>query len=134
MNDDSKDVRWKQRFQNFQKAYLQLKSAVNSVESLSVLEKEGLVQRFEYTFELAWKTVKDYLQSQNVDAKFPREVIKKGFEYEIIDNGELWLEMMEQRNLMAHTYSEEIFDKAVNYICTRYYGAITQVYDHLLTS
>ncbi|MCP3876536.1 MAG: nucleotidyltransferase, partial [Desulfobacteraceae bacterium] len=99
---------------------------------LSVLEKEGMVQRFEYTFELAWKTLKDFLDDQNVDAKFPRKVIKKAFEYEIIEDGVIWLEMMEQRNLMAHTYSDEIFKKAVKAICEKYYTAILQVFTFFL--
>ncbi len=103
MKDKNKDIRWKQRFQNFEKAFNQLETAVSQLEALSDLEKEGMIQRFEYTFELAWKTLKDYLDQKNVEAKFPREVIKQAFKYEIIDNGSLWIEMLEQRNLMAHT-------------------------------
>lgn len=131
MNHNIEDVRWKQRFQNFNKAFLQFSDAVSSVDKLSVLEKEGMVQRFEYTFELAWKTLKDFLEAKNVDAKYPRDVIKKAFEYEIIEDGETWLEMLEQRNLMAHTYSEEIFTKAVQMICGKYYQAVKQVYEFL---
>lgn len=77
MSENPQDIRWKQRFQNFQNAFMQLDQAVSNVDKLSVLEKEGMVQRFEYTFELAWKTLKDFLEDQNVEAKFPREVIKK---------------------------------------------------------
>ncbi|MCA1787641.1 MAG: nucleotidyltransferase substrate binding protein [Desulfobacteraceae bacterium] len=131
MTHNTEDIRWKQRFQNFKKAYEQFSDAVSRIDTLSVLEKEGMVQRFEYTFELAWKTVKDFLEAKNVDAKYPREVIKKAFEYEIIENGETWLEMLEQRNLMAHTYSEEIFAKAVQLICGKYVQAIAQVYEFL---
>jgi nucleotidyltransferase substrate binding protein (TIGR01987 family) len=132
MNNNIEDIRWKQRFQNFNKAFQQLSEAVSSVDILSVLEKEGMVQRFEYTFELAWKTLKDFLDAKNVDARYPREVIKKAFEYDIIEDGETWLEMLEQRNLMAHTYSEEIFTKAVQMICGKYYPAIEQVYEFLI--
>lgn len=131
MSEHPQDIRWKQRFQNFQNAFMQLDQAVSKVDELSVLEKEGMVQRFEYTFELAWKTLKDFLEDQNVEAKFPREVIKKAFEYEIIENGEIWLEMMEQRNLMAHTYSEDIFKKAVQLICEKYFKALSQVHGFL---
>jgi nucleotidyltransferase substrate binding protein (TIGR01987 family) len=126
------DIRWKQRFKNFKKAHQQFSDAVLVVDKLSVLEKEGMVQRFEYTFELAWKTLKDFLEAKNVDVKYPREVIKKAFEYEIIEDGETWLEMLEQRNFMAHTYSDEIFTKAVQMICGKYYQAIEQVYAFLL--
>ena len=125
------DIRWKQRFQNFEKAFGQLKNAVTQVESLSDLEKEGMIQRFEYTFELAWKTLKDYLEEKNVDAKFPREVIKQSFKYEIINDGDIWLEMLEQRNLMVHTYEEKIFKTTVNKISKTYFAAISQVYQYL---
>ncbi len=125
------DIRWKQRFQNFEKAFAQLKSAVTQLENLSDLEKEGMIQRFEYTFELAWKTLKDYLEEKNVDAKFPREVIKQSFKYEIINKGDIWLEMLEQRNLMAHTYEEKIFKNVVNKISQEYFAEISQVYQYL---
>ncbi len=125
------DIRWKQRFQNFEKVFIQLKSAVTQLENLSDLEKEGMIQRFEYTFELAWKTLKDYLEEKNVDAKFPREVIKQSFKYEIINKGDIWLEMLEQRNLMAHTYEEKIFKNVVNKISQEYFAEISQVYQYL---
>ena len=126
---DKKVIRWKQRFQNFEKAFLQLESAVIELKSLSDLEKEGLVQRCEYTFELAWKTIKNFLESQNVEAKFPREAIKKGFQYEIIEDGEIWMDMLEKRNLMAHTYDEEIFNEAIHYISTLYFPEIKKVFE-----
>ncbi|MET3505304.1 nucleotidyltransferase substrate binding protein [Halalkalibacter oceani] len=71
------------------KAYLQFKEAVewNRQKSLSKLEKEGIIQRFEHTFELSWKTLKDYLEAQGEKARFSRDVIKKAFQYEMIDNG-----------------------------------------------
>ncbi|MCK5543388.1 MAG: nucleotidyltransferase substrate binding protein [Desulfobacterales bacterium] len=130
-NNNNIDIRWKQRFQNFEKAFSQLKNAVTQLETLSDLEKEGMIQRFEYTFELAWKTLKDYLEENNVDAKFPREVIKQSFKYEIINDGDIWLEMLEQRNLMAHTYEEKIFKNTVNKISKTYFAAISQVYQYL---
>ncbi len=127
---NAKEIRWKQRFQNFEKAFLQFDEAVSKIDSLSVLEKEGLIQRFEYTFELAWKTLKDFLESQEVEAKFPREVIKKGFQYEIISDGEMWMDMLEKRNLMAHTYDEEIFEKAVSQVVNLFYPEVKKLYDY----
>ena len=126
---NAKEIRWKQRFQNFEKAFLQFDEAVSTIDELSVLEKEGLIQRFEYTFELAWKTLKDFLESQEVEAKFPREVIKKGFQYEIISDGEMWMEMLEKRNLMAHTYDEEIFEKAVSQVVNLFYPEVKKLYE-----
>jgi len=128
---NEKEIRWRQRFQNFEKAYFQLKSAVMDFEKLSVLEKEGLIQRFEYTFELAWKTLKDYLESQEVMVSFPREVIKSAFHYGLIQDGEVWMDMLEKRDLMAHTYDEKRFQLAVTKIKEEYFGAITQVFNEL---
>ena len=119
-----------QRFQNFEKAYHQLENSVLKVKELSDLEKEGMVQRFEYTFELSWKTLKDFLENQEVDVKFPRQVIKQSFHYEIIEDGELWMDMLEKRNLMAHTYQEDIFRQAVKKIAEDYFPAITQLYTY----
>ena len=128
---NEKEDRWRQRFQNFEKAYGQFRAAIFDFEKLSVLEKEGLIQRFEYTFELAWKTLKDYLEAQEVTAKFPREVIKVAFHYDLIQDGEVWMDMLEKRNLLAHTYDEERFNFAVTKVKEHYYKAITQVYQEI---
>jgi nucleotidyltransferase substrate binding protein (TIGR01987 family) len=96
-----------------------------------MLEKEGLIQRFEYTFELAWKTLKDYLESQKVNVVFPREVIKAAFHYGLINDGESWMDMLDKRNLLAHTYDEANFEMAIEMIKDSYFFAITQVYMEL---
>jgi len=127
---NGKELRWEQRFFNFEKAFLQFSDAVTRADLLTDLEKEGLVQRFEYTFELAWKTMKDYLEAQDVEAKFPREAIKKGFQYEIIAEGEVWMEMLESRNIMAHTYDKELFQTAVNKITADFYPEIRNLYNY----
>jgi len=129
--ENLKQIRWKQRFSNFENAYSQLKKAITAYEQLSELEKEGLIQRFEYTFELAWKTMKDYLESQGVVADFPRDVIKKSFQYQIIQKGETWLEMLNERNMMAHTYNENNFTRALNHIKNYYYNEISHLYTYL---
>lgn len=128
---NEKETRWRQRFQNLKKAYYRLHSAVEDFEKLSVLEKEGLIQRYEYTFELAWKTLKDYLESQQVIVGFPREVIKAAFHYGLIQDGEIWMELLEQQNLMSHTYDEEQFNVAVLKVKEEYFAAISQVYNEL---
>jgi nucleotidyltransferase substrate binding protein (TIGR01987 family) len=126
----SKEIRWKQRFQNFEKALNQLEKAVNA-KFLSDLEKEGLIQRFEYTFELAWKTLKDYLESKGNPVQFPRDVVKDGFKANILKNGEAWMEMLEKRNLIAHTYNEENFNYAVKHIRANYFNELVQLYEYL---
>ena len=126
----SKDIRWVQRFDNFTKAYNNLKNAVELSEKreLTDLEKQGMIQAFEFTFELAWKTLKDYLEYMQVEAKFPREVIKMGFQYELIDDGDKWMDMLEKRNLMAHTYDETKAQIAFNLITQQYFGQMEKLY------
>lgn len=125
---NKKDVRWRQRFDNFEKAFKQLQDAVSRVDELDDLSKEGLVQRFEYTFELAWKTLKDYLESKGVKVSFPRDTIKQAFATGVIKEGDIWLEMLDSRNLTAHTYDEENFNKSVNLIVHKYFGLIKELY------
>lgn len=120
-------IRWKQRFQNFEKAIMLLQGAVKKT-SLSDLEKAGVIQFYELTFELAWKTVKDYLEDKNVEVKFPRDAIKEGFLYEIINDGEIWLDMLQKRNLMSHTYDEKNANLAYNLIIEQYFDELYDVY------
>jgi len=128
---NNKDIRWKQRFENFSKAFKQLDEAIKVYPNLSDLEKEGLVQRFEYTFELAWKTLKDYLESKGVIVSFPRDVIKEAFAAQVVEDGEVWLEMLSSRNQMAHIYEEVVFKQVVNNIKNKYYPAIVQLVTYL---
>ena len=118
-----KDIRWNQRFKNFQKAFKQLSTAIDLEEDrdLTEIEQQGFIKAFEFTFELAWKVLKDYLESQNVDAKYPREAIKQAFQHDLIENGEMWLNMLEKRNFLAHTYEESRATTAVNLISEEYY-------------
>ncbi len=131
MKEELKHIHFQQRFNNFEKAFLQLKAAVDDVEHLSTLAKEGLIQRFEYTFELAWKTLKDYLESQSVDVKFPREVIKQSFQYQLLNNGDIWMDMLEKRHLLAHTYDEQNFQLALASITRSYYPQMNALYQLL---
>lgn len=124
-----KSIRYKQRFTNFEKAFLQLKIAIDRFDELDDLALEGLVQRFEYTFELAWKTLKDYNESEGFITQTPRETIKQAFQAGILDNGELWIEMLDKRNLMAHTYQESTFKEVIHSIKEHYFGQIEELYE-----
>jgi nucleotidyltransferase substrate binding protein (TIGR01987 family) len=124
---DNKEVRWKQRFQNFEQAISNLVEAVNK-KNLSDLEKAGVIKFYEFTFELAWKTVKDYLEEKDVTVKFPRDTIKEGFLYEIINDGDIWLDMLEKRNLMSHTYSKANAELAYSLIVDEYFKELYDVY------
>jgi len=126
---NKKEIRWKQRFINFEKAFLQLKEAIEQFDKLDDLAKEGLVQRFEYTFELAWKTIKDYLESEGIVSQFPREVLKQGFHVNVLNNGEVWIDMLEKRNLLAHTYDQDNFNLALESIRKLYFPEIIHLYE-----
>jgi nucleotidyltransferase substrate binding protein (TIGR01987 family) len=127
---EGKDTRWKQRFQNFEKAFLFFETTVDK-ESYTPIEIGGLVQAFEFTFELGWKTIKDYLYEQGLNTSYPREAIKEGFQTQIIEDGHTWLHMLEKRNELSHTYNASVAEQAVEIIKHQYYPAIDQVYQFL---
>lgn len=120
----NQDVRWKQRFYNFKKAFLQFEKGVKLAltKDLSELEEQGLIKAFEFTHELAWKMLKDFLESRgNRDIYGSKDAVRESFRLDLIDNGELWMEMIENRNQTVHTYNLEIAKKIVNAIVHKYY-------------
>lgn len=121
------DIRWKQRFANFEKAIMQLTEFVEK-EELNKFEVQGLIQCFEYTFELAWKTMKDYLEREGFTVKSPRSTIKTAFQTQLIIDGHTWIDALEKRNLMAHTYDEKRAIEAENLIRNNYYKVIKELY------
>lgn len=114
-----KDVRWKQRFANFSKAYLMLEEFIKKGD-LNKFEEQGLVQCFEYTFELSWKMMKDYLEDAGFAVSSPRETIQTAFSSGLITDGHAWIDALAKRNLMAHTYDEKNAAEAVRLIRTDY--------------
>ncbi len=121
-------IRFQQRFANFEKAYKQLQGAI-AQDDYSVIEKAGLVQIFEFTLELAWNLLKDKLDYEGYSAKTPREVIKQAYQIGYIIAGEKWLDALEKRNLLAHTYDDVYADAAVKLIKTEYYQLMASLYD-----
>lgn len=128
--DSLKDMRWRQRFENFEKSYNLLKKYA-SHEIKTELEQAGMIQFFEMTFELAWKVMKDYLESQGYSVKSPREVIKQAFQNELIDDGHAWIDALANRNLTAHTYNEQLAEKFLVEIKQLYLPAFGQLYERL---
>jgi len=125
------DIRWKQRFQNFDRAVTLLREPIaRDVTTLSDLEKEGTIQRFELAFELAWKTLKDYLEHEGriIAPITPRNVIKEAFAARVLRDGQVWIDMLDQRNLLSHTYDAATFDKTVLAIRDRYMVAIDELH------
>lgn len=125
-------IRWKQRFENFERAFILLRAALEgrTPEQFSDLELEGLIQRFEYTFELAWNTLKDRLEEAGIVLPqiTPAAVIKAAFAAKLIEDGQTWIDMLKHRNLMSHTYDFVKFQQAVAAIRARYLAALDQVY------
>lgn len=130
----SPDTRWLQRFENFDRALHLLEDALaRGPSALNQLEKEGVVQRFEYTLEFAWKTIKDYLEASGLvlTSVTPRQVVKDAFAARIVADGQTWIDMLDHRNLLSHTYDPVNFEQAVDAIHARYLAALGQVHDLL---
>lgn len=126
----SQDIRWKQRFSNFKKATIQLTEFIDKGD-LNKFEVQGLIQCFEYTFELAWKTMKDYLEFEGYEVKSPRATIQKAFQIQLLTDGHIWIDALEKRNLMAHTYDEAVAKQAEELIKTHYYPVIKELLNKL---
>ncbi|WP_295404421.1 nucleotidyltransferase substrate binding protein [uncultured Thiocystis sp.] len=130
---DDLDIRWKQRFENLRAAFLILQQAVaaNAETPDNDLIRMALIKAFEMTFDLSWKTLKDYLHYNGIDAIMPREVIKQSFANDLVADGQLWIEMLEDRNLMAHVYDEARALAAVERIRARYLMGLEQLQQFL---
>ncbi|MBU5344082.1 nucleotidyltransferase substrate binding protein [Caldifermentibacillus hisashii] len=129
--DFQKDIRPQQRFDNFKKSY-QLLEKYSSLELTSEIEKAGLIQFFEITFDLALKVLKDYLEAQGYIVKSPRETIKQAYQMEVIDDGHVWIEALSSRNLTTHTYDEQFTEKFVQDIQQVYFPLFKSLYEKLL--
>jgi len=129
-----KDIRWQQRFENLEKALHRLREALlgTSQEPSNHLYQIALIGAFQFTFELSWKTMKDYLVYNGVEVSLPRDVIKQAFHHQVIQDGQVWIDMLEDRNLMAHVYQEKAAITAGKSIRERYAPAIEKVHHDLL--
>ncbi len=119
------DIRWKQRFDSYVKALSRLDSAVtlSQMRTLSELEQQGLVQAFEFTHELAWKLLKDFLEDRGNTGIFgSKDAVREAFAAGIIANGEIWMDMIVKRNLSSHTYNQSTADDITDSILNRYIG------------
>ena len=117
---EGEDIRWKQRFRNFDKSLELLESALK-IEQPDVVQKAGIVQFFEMCCELSWKVMKDYLEDQGfTEIGTPRNAIKKSFEIGLIEDGHAWMDLLVDRNLSVHTYDEEKANSLDLLIHTKY--------------
>lgn len=144
MMESEKDIRWEQRLSNFNKALGKLEESVRYIQdspmeaenlddadghddTLSELVKQGLIQSFEYTHELAWNVMKDFaLYQGNVEIRGSRDATREAFSMGLISNGDAWMEMIKSRNKTSHTYNEETANEIFHKILTEYFPAFAQ--------
>ena len=128
------DTRWLQRFQNYQKALTQLMQAVelSQQRALTLLEQQGMIQAFEYTHELAWNTLKDFLESRGTATIYgSRDATSEAFALGLIEQGEIWMQMIVSRNETTHSYNEEAVEQIVAVIKNDYVAAFVQLQNKL---
>ena len=126
----TQDTRWLQRFSNYQKALLTLAEAADlaATRPLSNLEQQGLIQGFEFTHELAWNVLKDYLEEQGfVGLIGSKNATREAFKNALITDGDVWMDMIKARNMTSHTYSTDIAQGIATDILQRFYPAFKEM-------
>jgi len=126
----NEDIRWKQRFQNYQKAFLTIKKAVelSASRELTDLEKQGFIQGFEFTFELAWNVMKDYLEDHGVTGLIgSKDTVRHAFNKGLIGDGQIWMDMIRDRNLASHSYDEKTAEGLVVAIQESYFNQFVEL-------
>ena len=122
--EEDKELRWKQRFVNFEKALGQLGKFTSKKKEfgLSEMEEQGLIKSFEYTYELAWNMIKDFYTNQaDVSIQGSRDAIKTAFNRGLIKDGQVWIDMVESRILTVHTYDQNMATDIIQKIAENYY-------------
>jgi nucleotidyltransferase substrate binding protein (TIGR01987 family) len=123
---NKRDTRWRQRFQNYRQALSRLSDGVGQSRqrALSELERQGLIQAFEFTHELAWNVLKDYLEDQGfVDLIGSKNATREAFKNGLLQDGQTWMDMINARNLTSHTYNTNVADDIVKDILSRFHPA-----------
>ena len=131
----AQEIRWQYRFRNFSRAFSLLREAVDGqIDELSQLEREGVIQRFEFTFELSWQLLKDRMEYDGIviASVTPRNVIREAVSAGMIDQGDTWIDMLVDRNTMSHTYNFATFEVVIQNIQTRYLSILNDLYHRLL--
>jgi nucleotidyltransferase substrate binding protein (TIGR01987 family) len=130
MGQKDQDIRWQQRFSNYTRALQKLTEAVDFISEnhhienavLAEMSEEGVIQRFEYTHELAWNVMKDYAEYQGeTSVGGSRDATREAFQLQLITDGDTWMEMIKSRNESSHTYNSEIADNILGKIINEYY-------------
>ncbi len=132
----NEDIRWKQRFQNFVKALSLLEDAgkISKSRELNDLEEQGVIQRFEFTHELAWNVIKDYFEYQgNTSITGSRDATREAFNKGLIQEGETWMEMIKSRNQSTHTYNDKIAEELKRKVLNNYFRLFVVFKDKMNT-
>jgi nucleotidyltransferase substrate binding protein (TIGR01987 family) len=131
----TQDIRWQQRFDNYKRALQQLTAAVelSAQREFTELEKQGVIQGFEFVHELAWNVLKDLLEFEGIQGIVgSRGAVREAFKRGLLADGELWLDMIDKRNLTSHTYNAELAQDMVNTIVHRYYPSFVALQQQLM--
>ena len=131
----AQDIRWQQRFDNYQRALTQLTAAVelSTQREFTQLEKQGVIQGFEFVHELTWNVLKDLLEFEGIQGIVgSRGAVREAFKRGLLADGELWLDMIDKRNLTSHTYNAELAQDMVNTIVHRYYPSFVALQQQLM--
>ncbi len=127
----AEDIRWQQRFSNYRKALAQLETFLEP-PSLNEREQQGLNKAFEYTFELAWNTLRDLLRSQGDSSLLgSRDTLREAFRLGLIESGDAWMLMIQDRNLTSHTYNRSTADAIAAQIVGSYLPCFQELRDRL---
>ncbi len=127
-----KDIRWKQRFQNFEKAFLRLKEALE-MKKLNELERNGLIQRFEFTLDLSWKVMKDFLEEKGFSFKpSPKDTFRLAQENNYINYAQALIDGLDIRNELSHDYDGEKFEKSEGQLREETYPALEKLYEFFI--
>ncbi|CAC9500889.1 hypothetical protein [uncultured Gammaproteobacteria bacterium] len=127
------NIRWQQRFQNFEKAYIVFQRRIIEYREDSQREafQMALIQAFEVLIELSWKTLKDYLENEGTLVNSPKAVIRQAFQFNIIDNGDDWMNALAKRNLTTHTYNEDNFYEVITFVDEKFTPIVEQLFSGL---
>ena len=127
--------RWQYRFDNFKRAYMLLQEICDRYqqEELEQIAKEGMIQRFEFCMELAWKTIKDYMEYRNFvfAQRFPRAIIREAYAAKFISDAEAWMSALDDRNKVSHTYDFKTFEKVITRISASHIHCFSELYEKL---
>ena len=127
----TQDIRWIQRFNHFTKALGQLKKFIQKGE-LNELGEQRLIQAFEYTYELAWTTIKDYLEAQGeTEIHGSRDALRLAFQRGLIEDGETRMDMVRSRILSSHSYNEEVAQQIANSVFQQYFPQFVKIHEEL---